>query len=717
MLVLMTINFSFAQVEDNTLTIINPDWGFWAGWGEPGNIEEATFLVEPKGVYSEVQMFLTFGHPWGNVGNDSLEIIMNFSLPEGTIVHDSWLWIYDLPVQADILDVWTATAIYEAIVDRRTDPSLLFEEENGYHLRIYPLTANEKRKVKITLLIPTQWTKNGVLTELPTDILNLSHDEIPDYRLLLKADSTWTNEQLINHSNASFAAINDPEFGDVLEVILPGEAGARNEIVALDAPLTEGVYINTYEGADENFYQMVLNPTDFGIEVPKKKVVFCFDHLADNSPSTGVYQPDYFYNRIKSFAELELSPDDSINIVYQNGDETHLMYENWQPFSTVAFGIQPLLFNDSDVESELLTAIDFIQSTGDEGEILLISNSNLLKLPEDANPVLDTVLNAMNIDIPIHVFEYQLYFNGAWLNNIQYLGNRYFYNILTQQTSGNLFTHENSNVDGVGNTYSINYVDAGIQFLMQSLKKVAGNYDLYTSLSSGICHSRFEVENAVGVASLHHPVMQLGKYVGEMPFEIEFTTVSGNVFNVQELIIETPDLIVGDTLNEEMWAHHRIQEMEAGNPDNSTIAEIIDYSTDVRVLSKYTAFLAVEPTIFTNEGCFNCWGEEPIVFSTDEKNNSDDLFEINAVPNPFDEQVLINLTISQKTDIKNMQFLIYDQLGRLVAEPTILQRLSDEKLQLTWDGQDSSGSALPSGMYYLMVHSAEGSGSFQLVKI
>lgn len=63
------------------------------------------------------------------------------------MIIDSWLWIGDEISKAMILDKWTASSIYENIVKRRKDPSILTKMSDlQYELRIFPMAGNEKEK-------------------------------------------------------------------------------------------------------------------------------------------------------------------------------------------------------------------------------------------------------------------------------------------------------------------------------------------------------------------------------------------------------------------------------------------------------------------------------------------------------------------------------------------------------------------------------------------
>ena len=108
-----------------------------------GTIEEAVFSIRPKGLYMECGMYLTFSaRDLSFDNNDSLEVEFEFDLPHGSIVHDSWLWIEGDIIRGEIMDKWTAASIYENIVRRRRDPSILFKRgNNNYELRIFPMAA------------------------------------------------------------------------------------------------------------------------------------------------------------------------------------------------------------------------------------------------------------------------------------------------------------------------------------------------------------------------------------------------------------------------------------------------------------------------------------------------------------------------------------------------------------------------------------------------
>jgi len=143
-------------IAQNSLRVLDPQQSWY---NYQGTIDEATISVSPKGLYSQISMYLTFSAPSTYFNSDTqIEAVLNFELPENSFITDSWLWIGDEISKGIILDTWTASSIYEGIVNRRRDPSILFKRgQRNYELRVYPLKTTEPRKVRVTYMVPNNW--------------------------------------------------------------------------------------------------------------------------------------------------------------------------------------------------------------------------------------------------------------------------------------------------------------------------------------------------------------------------------------------------------------------------------------------------------------------------------------------------------------------------------------------------------------------------------
>jgi hypothetical protein len=167
-------------------------------------------------LYAECGLYLTFSERTlsNSFTDDSLEIVLNFQLPEAAIVHDSWLWIDDEIAVARIMDRWTAGQIYEEIVGRRSDPSILFK--NGptqYSLRIYPLKKGQTRRVKITYLMPMSWNHRNAILELPTAILGTSRFNVSELKIVVWSGEQWEDPTLAGISGYEFTEHFDANSG------------------------------------------------------------------------------------------------------------------------------------------------------------------------------------------------------------------------------------------------------------------------------------------------------------------------------------------------------------------------------------------------------------------------------------------------------------------------------------------------------------------------
>ena len=86
-------------------------------------------------------------------------------------------------------------------------------------------------------------------------------------------------------------------------------------------------------------------------------------------------------------------------------------------------------------------------------------------------------------------------------------------------------------------------------------------------------------------------------------------------------------------------------------------------------------------------------------------------YNINAYPNPFNENIQINFTLAE---IENVKMQITDVLGRVVKEfPNGMFKLGTQSL--TWDGTDNSGNKLKAGMYNCRIISSTRTQSLNLI--
>lgn len=662
--------------------------------GGQGSIEEAIISVRPRGIYMEFGLYLTFSAKGLDFSNsDTLEIQFYFDLPENAIVHDSWLWIGNDIIRAKIMDKWTAAAIYEDIVSRRRDPSILFKRsQRQYELRIFPMAGNESRKVKITYLAPTQWNSNNILASLPTNLLRTSKYQVSTFYLLTWLDHKWKNPKMIEFPDIAFYNLSDSTFGNYVRAEIPSEAIQSTLNFAIDSPLNNGIYLSKFENGNEGLFQMVFLPSQALNLSTSYKVALLFDYDASKSNIS----ENEIINNAKSLLHSNFSASDCFNLIFSHLNIKRAS-ENWlyadstiieNTFSNL--GEDPLA-DYSNLPSLLANGIDFIKNNGNDGSLLLISNSDQVGDYQAANQLIDDLLMLMDPILPIHVADFQNQnYSYHWIGGRNYYGNEYFYTNITRLTTGNYY-----DISG----YSFSEL---LSSAFQSLSGFMSSFDLHTRLKNGFCYARFNLTSSNQLIYLDRPILQIGKYNGTFPFVLEASGVYKSEFFSQQFEVQESDITTADSLSEEIWIGNYIKSLESQTQTNAVVSEIIDYSIDERVLSIYSAFICLEPER-GGEVCYDCLDESSLVGIEEFKENANNDSLLQAYPNPFNTQTTIKFTISNSVNTKDITFRIYDILGQVVR--TFTPNITEDRksYQLVWDGRNESGITVSSGNYFFII--------------
>ena len=693
----------FAQ---NSLTVLDPRRNWET---DQGTIEEAVFSVHPKGVYMEVGMYLTFsarGSIFANRGN--IETVLHFTLPEEAIVTDSWLWVNDIIIRADIKDVWTATGIYEGIVNRRQDPSILYKRGPGrYELRIFPMGAGQTRKVKITYQIPALWTAGSVSAPMVTELLQTSRIPVPSVTVLAWPDAPWRNPRLVEEPGREFVA-RDGNLGPFFETTVPGTALPSTLTLALDSPLRNGLFLSRIPVGEETWYQLALLPSDALGLTASRKVAVLFDY---DVAKTNLSQAEII-DAARTLLQTSLAPADSFTLILSDL-EIRRLSETWVPANTAsieaafaALGPNPMS-DYSNLPTLLANGINFIDQNGTGGSILLLSSADQVGEAEVANRLIDDLRAATGGLPPIHVVDYtNRNFSTHFFAGQVFQGNGFFYNSLARLSGG---------------TY-LNVRDGSAAFsevLATSFTALGGTisaFDLFTTLRFGFCFNRFTANGIGDAAFVDQAILQVGRCIGGFPFQIEASGVFNAAPFSRSLRINEQNAGLSDTTLVSHWSGRRIFELENGPQSNDAINEILDLSLDQRVLSFYTAFLALEPSQ-GGEECAECRDETTEATDIEDELPLPDEVILDAYPNPFHTTVTIAVTLPEPVAVGEVTFEIYDVMGRVVKtlRPNASGFLTE--FTLTWDGTNDAGQQVSSGTYFFVMVTPQGRYTISLVRV
>jgi hypothetical protein len=680
------------------------------GWESgPGTIDEAVLSVKPQGIYTECGLYLTLSAKGLTFYNaDTVEAVLYFDLPVGSIVHDSWLWIGDEIIQAKIMDIWSASQLYEDIVRRRRDPSILYKRsETSYELRIFPMHKNESRKVKITYLAPAQWSARSVLSPLPVSLLRTSNYPFSTLPLLVWLSEEWRNPGLVEYPGILFASRQDPKFGNYLQADIPWADLQGSLNFSCDAPFQNGVYLNRFSGGDAPIYQLAFLPSEaLNLTQASRKVAICFDNAAQNSTISG----GEIMAAARNAAHALLSPGDFFN-VFTSALTIRQASDVWLPADSASI---EAAFNEmasggltsySSLPSLLARGIEFVKEQGNDGCLFLVSNSDQFGDYLAANELIGDLTDLMDPMIPVHVADVQnqnlQYF---YAGNRYYLGNQYFYENLTRMTAGNY--------ESIG--YSGAAPSGVILSVFQKIGGFIGSFDLHTSLAGGFCYARFSTNLDASSVYLNRPILQVGKYNGVFPFQIEASGVYQSAAFSDEITVPEAAVHEADTTSEEIWAGNYIRTLESGPQSNDVVDEIVRISLAERVLSLYSSFICLEPGM-GGQTMGDPWDESPLPGAVEEDDGitgEDSLFQ--AFPNPFNSETVVSVRLKKSVDPKSLSFRVFNILGQTVKEFDVPSSADARNFRFVWNGRNDAGQDVPSGTYLFVMTAG---GKRQVLKL
>jgi|GEM_PF-1896499 len=670
-----TQNSEYLRIQDVA------DWG----WNtQNGSIDSIIIMVEPKGIYAEIQLLVDYSTR-GTVFNqgDSLEIQMGFHLPYEAEVIDLWLWFYDIPVQAYMLDRWKATMIYESIVNRRQDPVLLVRNSDTfYDMKIFPLLNDLPRRIKLTYLLPlSKLTSSDALLSLPMNFLKLSTQNILSARICYRDSINGTIPSIIEIPNLSFTAATDPYFGDCLSMNIQSSISGINALTmkTTGGSSSSNAYAGYYNStvSNENYFEIELDLRDIFNINKHKKTMFMFDFVQLNSTLNN----HYVVNTFKNYVRYNFTAGDSINIML-SGLYPGPLSSQWVSADSASLEqflalLLPSSINTTTNLYSLLTeGIDFIRNNGNDGTMFLISSSSSYTSVNAANSFINTIMAYMgNPKIPIHIISVDDKSNANWgINNMIYRGNQYLFSNLALLSGGEFEIILRATMD-IWNWYYYYHYTTYENMLSSVISKLSGYFtsnNVFAGLQTGFTYSVYNINSSSGFTYFDNPYRICGKYNGSFPFQLHMSAVdnTGITYNAQVNIDNTNIRQLDSTLKS-VWAGQYLRELYTYSQNNSIINHIITTSINERVLSKYTALLAVEPGMLIGD-TIALPVDNPNNPGTDidDENNGiqDDEMWCKVFPNPVSDKVNFNLNFSDNKRITIEIFNVLNQKFELISD-------------------------------------------------
>ncbi|HLP17439.1 MAG TPA: VIT domain-containing protein [Bacteroidota bacterium] len=681
-------------------------------------VEQTLLSVKQKGLSYECGFYLTIsGRGLGFTSADSVEIQLDFGLPNNAVVNDLWLWMDDNTIMKGVLlDRWTASSIYESIVKRRKDPALLMKyAANRYTLRIYPMIGDKSRKVKITYLVPMTPMKGLMTAPIPTSVPRLSANPVKMTVLY------WPEQTLIPAKFGEFdggfetkARIDTATQRPYYYGEIPPARIAADVTLQTTAEFTGAVMLKKFQPKSlsaEGYYQLAFTPSAvFDINTSIKSA-FMFEMDETKMPSSTLS----YLTAVKSLIRNNYTAKDSFNLIFSSDKITRIRQSGWyggdsasveSAFNKVTIS---MLQTGNNLTGLITDGLSFIKEQGGTGFLWLVAGTDKLGSAEAGNTALTKIITLNTTKTPIYILD-NLNWNTTYnyFNNKYYYGNDYLYENIAKMTGSLFFT--------TGRSYGSMFTQQLNDVLVDARGKIT-SFDVLTRLENGFCANRLtNVSLTGGELPLSVTVNQVGKFIGQFPFVLEVAGIyKGTTITKKITVTDSPDL-ASDSLIGTVWAGRQIAAMEDMPVTNTLTKSIVDMSLQYGVLSRYTALLALEPND-TLRPCSGCKDETKLLSVTTPKPpiipSTDSLLQ--AYPNPFNGSTVLKIRLPKGVLAKDARFQIFNMLGQLVRTFDASQFAADTYSTVTWNGVDDRGVPVASGMYVAVLMTTARAHSLKLM--
>lgn len=677
----------------NSITVLDPKGIKKSSFG---TIDSVSIVTRPKGIFLEVSLYMNIRTTASNYNaNDSLEIVVNFDLPEGTNITESWLWLNPNTIsKGKLLDVWTASSIYENIVKRRRDPSILKKiNSTSYELRIFPLPAKSYRKIKLTYLIPAEFNGGEISKTLFFPLLNASSTKLIDAKWIAFPEIKYNAPKLKGATDIPFFTTMDPNFGLVYYKVVVISDLVNGVNISYPFLKNNPSAFSTFTSNKENYYQLSYKLDGLINQNNDQKILVILDLNPANTADKNFAIEQLHQSLLSTFNTAT-----KINFLYYRKlFDLKYTFDDWRDASKENIDTAFVeIFNElgpvNITQACLLSALQYIKMHGNDGKIFLLTSDNTFNTAESTNNPIQ-VFNAEGLkNIPVTIADISQKQTGCnYIGNLYYCNSEYLFTNLAQISKGNYFV--NYNFNGVVS----NLIKTGVSSLLGTIY----NLDVYLRTKDGFCYNKYNImQEATNFKN--QSIVHVGKFTGKPPFQVEMSGfLDKKPFNIYfEIPLENE--IFSDSNLIKFWAGYQISQFEKLN-GNSAISNTIEASINYGVLSRYTAFLCLEDSSYY---CPNCKDESQTV--TVVKNEGKDSMNISVYPNPFHDHVNV---VIKHPNLDEVMVQLYNIQGQKLTENLYIER-EDGQLSITWNPSEQ----FAAGVYLLSIQSPDSRKVIKLLR-
>lgn len=676
--------FFMLNYTSSQLSVLDPQQQW--NWDQ-GSIKNLNIDLTTIGMYHQVEYtFDVFATNPDNFNNDQLEYIIDFSLDKEASVNDSWLWIEDYISKGVIYERNYGTEIYDGIVDRQQDPSILTKfNDTRYQLRIYPLHPDSTRKVKISYLAPIEMFNLEGIIDIPVEVFNQSGVEVENVTFVINNEAEW---DIGDFDKDGIELIS--ESSGIQTYRINKLSQYQSISVHLDR-VDSSPFFKTFDDGEEQYYQLAIFPEEEATETIDH-FLFVVDYDKTNTTSS----KNEILTTLKSAIKAKLSDQDFFNIVYTDFN-VEFAFEDWE--SATEENIEEAFLTLADMDEttslrfSLASGLSFLSTYNYPTQCFVYSNDDSNGDPEIVlELVSDIQFILQDQEISLHTYDYADYnLNYFWHQGQSYYGNDYLYKRLNVILGG---------VYGdVSNGESLNQT---LDEVIKSALPQSDIYDLEINLEDGFTYSDYT--NFNGTYTKGESIVSVGKYFGDSDIVVLFSAILDDEF-IQVNQQFTFDEFISDEKIKGIWVSNYLLDFEDEN-DDQTIDQVVEVSKESRVLSKRTVFLCLEPNFDPlGETTDNNGGTT----STEEKEILED---VEVAPNPFETQFELRFTLEKETSSEDIRIELLSTSGQKVKSKSVVNIQNGVFIVVI----EVEENMLP-GMYFLQIVTPDGIQTIKVMKI
>jgi hypothetical protein len=662
----------------------------------PAGLKDVDIAVTPMGAYAQIDLTFSIGPTSNPSPTDSQEAVIFFDLPANSYVHDSWLWLDNsLAVPAQLVERKKAIEVYSGIVKRRKDPSILYNPmPEAYQLNIYPVTTNFWRKVKISYSTPILFRSGNALVPLPTDLLGASATPTA-FNLTVNTGTLYDNPSF---SGRAFGSWLVSQTGNSYVLNIPATAYATADLnMSFHMTQASGAILMTKPtDPSEGYYELVSMPQP--ATAPARYYNLIIDFKATSNYD--LYTAAEIQRSVGGWLSSMLGPADYFNIYYRTTTGATALFNSWHAADSTGIAAIATAFtgapaaNEADYMGLLIAGMNFTKSKPGAETILISGNnpsssssqSSLFNLVKGGAGPFSNKLHVVNFHYSVVSGTTGPYHYGsAAINGML--------SQLADSTRGS-YTAPTSNVyDTYTSSYLYNFnLKDALRAVPETMTPGTSSFQLDIPMT-GFTYGEYATNRSArfqpsGVYT------EIGHYYGTFtPSDsIRFNYKLGNAYGTASSAL-TITAMPGHNQNK-TWNYFNNRELAAYG--SAYRQEVIDSSINNRVLSDFTAFLALDIRDTVNKSQ-NLNVKNPTTAQSG---------TITAYPNPF----RTTLTIESKQPIEMIQ--IFSIEGKLLKS-----NKTTNVLKWTWDGKDNAGNIMPAGVYIVRVSSSGSSTALRITKI